>query len=296
MNSKWSGIYCALWTPTDANGELIISAVRLHLAFLKRAGLHGLLALGSTGEFLHLEVAARCRFLEEVARSADGLRLIANVSDIRPKVVAELCRCAKQIGAHAISILPPYFFPVAQSDLVEFFLRAAEAAQLPLMLYNFPDRTGNRIAPESIETIANRVPVAAVKQSGAEFSYHTTLVELGRRHGFDVLTGTDTRLADAFRLGVTGCVSGLSNAVPEPLLQIFSAWQKGQPDSAITAERQMTALGQLVDQLEFPLNVAAVIEARGFNPGAPKSIVSTDTERRYRRLVEQAKAFLAEAE
>ncbi|MBI2948134.1 MAG: dihydrodipicolinate synthase family protein [Verrucomicrobia bacterium] len=285
MLTRWEGIFCALWTPTDENGALLEKTLKTNLEFVVSNGVQGLLALGSTGEFPHLDVSARRKFLEKVLARCGGLPVIANISDIRPGVVAELGRFARAHGTAAVAVLPPYFFPLAQPDLAEFFIRAGEAAQLPLFLYNFPERVGNRISLETIGAVADRVQLAGVKQSGAEFDYHQPLVEMGRRKNFVVLTGSDTRLPEAMGLGVSGCVSGLANAVPDVMREVFLAAREGPSSTEGRAARRMRQLGELVDRLEFPLNVAAVMEARNLSPGPPKSVLSEATKERYRLLL-----------
>ena len=264
------------------------------IEFICAKGVHAILALGSTGEFVHFELEQRKMLLQEILRHAGTTPVIANISDIRPAAVAELGTLARQCGCGAISLLPPWFFAVAQVDLVEFFVRAAEAAQLPLFLYNFPERTGNRISLETIAAVAARVPLAGVKQSGAEFGYHRELVQLGREKNFVVLTGADTRLAEAMALGVTGCVSGLATVVPEPVLEIFNAVKAGQPEQAAVATQRMSALGALMDRLEFPLNVAAAMAARQRPVGHLKCVVSPTTQARYQELVLEIRRLLNE--
>ena len=288
------GIIVALWTPTDEHGQLLRRELEANLEFVRARNVHGIMPLGSTGEFVHFETAQRKEILELVARRISPLPIIANISDVRPAVVAELAAHARQIGCAAVTALPPWFFPLAQSDLVEFFVRAGEAAELPLFLYNFPERTGLRINLETIAAVAERVPLAGVKQSGAEFSYHRELVQLGREKNFVVLTGADTRLADAMALGVTGCVSGLANVVPEIVLEIFNAMKAGAPARAADAIRIMSAFGGLMDKLEFPLNVSAAMAARGRPAGPLKSIVSPATQARYQALVAEVRQLLSE--
>ena len=82
--------------------------------------------------------------------------------------------------------------------MLEFFLRAAEAVDLPFCLYNFPELTGNRIGLETIAAFAERAPMAAIKQSGAEFAYHRPLIRLGHEKGFTVFSGADARLPEVF--------------------------------------------------------------------------------------------------
>lgn len=294
MSLTWEGVFCALWTPTDRRGRLIKSALRANLEFLKGHHLQGLLALGSTGEFLYLEPRQRQALIQSTVEAFGPLPLILNLSDLRPRVVAGLAHFARQSGAAAVSLLPPYFYPVAPPDQVEFFVRAAEVASLPLFLYNFPERTGNRISLGTISAVADRVPLAGVKQSGAEFAYHSALVELGRKKNFVVLTGADTRLPEAVSLGVAGCVSGLANAVPDLVLQsLAEARQRLTPDARL-ASSHLSELAQRISTVNFPLDVAACMEARGLEVGAPKAIISPATQDRYAALVRELRSLFAE--
>lgn len=294
MAPSWNGVYCALWTPTDSNGQLLTDALTSNIDLLKRSGLQGILALGSTGEFLHLDPMLRRGIIERLVALVGPMKLMINVSDIRPSVVASLAEHSGRCGAAAVSVLPPYFYPVAQEDMIEFFVRTGEAAGVPLFLYNFPERTGNRIALETIGAVADRVPVAGVKQSGAEFEYHKDLVRLGQEKGFVVLTGADTRLPEAVTCGVAGCVSGLSNAVPELVLQALAeARQKPDGGKKVAAER-MAEIGRRIPVVKFPLDVAALMEARGLPTGAFKTVVSSTSRARYQKLVEELKVLLKE--
>jgi dihydrodipicolinate synthase/N-acetylneuraminate lyase len=291
MSSDWDGLTCALWTPTDEKGQLLDSALVGNIEFLKARGVRGILALGSTGEFLYLPPAKRKKIIERVAAVVHPMRLMVNISDLDPVVVADLGRFAKQAGAQAVSVLPPFFFPMAQEDLLEFFVRAAEAAQLPLFLYNFPERAGNRIDLETIAAVADRVPLAGVKQSGNEFDYHAQLVQLGRQKRFVVVTGADTRLPEAFSLGVSGCVSGLSNAVPELVLDALESARRGE--TSLAAER-MAEVGRRIQPVRFPLDVAAAMEARGRPVGHHRSVISNTTQTRNEAVRSQLRELFQE--
>jgi 4-hydroxy-tetrahydrodipicolinate synthase len=294
MNKKWGGIFAALWTSTDKEGRVIDQDLQRNIAFLRGHGIHGLMVLGSTGEFLHLDVEARKRFAVRVVELLSPLPAIFNVTEIRPRVVAELARHARENGAAAIALLPPYFYPLAQADLVEWFVRAGEAAQLPLFLYNFPERVGNRIALETVAAVADRTKLAGIKQSGAEFEYNRELVKLGREKNFAVFAGTDTRIAEAMSFGVAGCIGGLGDVVPDLMVEIYNAVKAGTPERAAVASERMKTLGKLVETLEFPLNVAAAIEARGLPAGHPKSVVSSTTQARYQELVGKLRKLFSE--
>jgi 4-hydroxy-tetrahydrodipicolinate synthase len=294
MDFRQDGVFLALWTPTDTEGRLLESDLRVLLRFAASRAIHGILALGSTGEFPYLEPATRRKVLELVAEEARGLSVLANISDIRPRVVADLGRSARGLGLAGVAVLPPYFYRVAQADLVEFFVWAGQSAQLPLVLYNYPERTGNRIELETVAAVADRTPVAAVKQSGSDFEYHRALVQLAREKGFVVFTGGEPQLAEAMAMGVTGCVSGLANAVPELVVGAFDAVRAGRASEVDRFMSRLRELGRLMEWIEFPGNVAAAIEARGLPVGTPKSVISPSTRARYRELVGELRRLYVE--
>ena len=214
------GIIAALWTPTDRDGNLLRAELAKNIGFLKHHGVHGILVMGSTGEFPHFSPDERMRVFELVAELAAPLPVIANLSDVRPRVVADLGRAARRLGLSAVTIMTPWFFPFTQSDLLAHFLRAADASGLPTMLYNFPERTGNRIDLETVAAFAERAPMLGIKQSGAEFAYHEPLIRLGREKNFVVFSGADTRLPEVFALGAAGCIGGLVNIAPELMVHL----------------------------------------------------------------------------
>lgn len=279
------GILAALWTPLDQRGRLLKPALAAHLAFLRERGVHGVLALGSTGEFPRFTLKQRQEVLAAVIELAAPLPVVANISSIRLDEVIAFGRTARRLGAHGVALMPPYFFPVSQADMLEFFLRAADGVDLPFCLYNFPELTGNRIGLDVIAAFATRAKMAAIKQSGGEFAYHRPLVRLGREKGFAVFSGADTRLPEAFSHGAAGCIGGLTNLVPELMVEIFQQFQKGNRPALAIAAARMTAVGRIVDRLTFPLNVAAGMEARGLNPGVPKTVVSAESANHYKGIV-----------
>jgi 4-hydroxy-tetrahydrodipicolinate synthase len=213
------------------------------------------------------------------------------VSDIRPRAAIEIGRHAKALGLPAIALMPPPFFPVSQADMLAYFLHVAEAVGLPVMLYNFPELTGKRIDLPTIAAFAERAPMCAIKQSGGEFKYHPELIALGREKNFVVMSGADTRLPEVFALGAAGCIGGLVNIVPELMIAIERICRQRQPGEVAKPAAAMVEVGRIIDQLTFPLNVAAGLEARGFNPGTPKTIVSPESRGLYAKIVAELVAL-----
>ena len=293
-NVPRQGILAALWLPTDSDGQLLRDELARNLAFLKEHRVNGVLALGSTGEFPQFDLEQRKRALATVAELAAPLPVVANVSDIRPKVVAGLGRFAREIGLPAIAIMPPGFYPSSQADVLAHFLHAADASGLPTFLYNFPELTGTRINLETVAAFADRANIAGIKQSGREFAYHHELVSLARQRKFSVFSGADTRLPEVFALGADGCIGGLVNIAPDLMVHLYQVCKAGAPGGVSPAFERLKQIGAVIDRLTFPLNVAAGMEARGLATGAPKAVVSAESAALYRGIVtELREQFLA---
>lgn len=285
------GVLAALWLPTDASGNILRAELAQNLDFLKRSGIHGVLALGSTGEFPQFDLEQRKDALALVAELAAPLPVIANISDIRPRSVEELGRFARELGLPAVAIMPPGFFPSSQEDMLAHFLHAADRSGLPTLLYNFPELTGTRINPETVTAFATRARMLGIKQSGGEFAYHAELIRLGRENNFSVFSGADTRLPEVFALGADGCIGGLVNIAPELMVHLYRVCREGAPGQVSPAFEQLKHIGTTIDRLTFPLNVAAGMEARGLATGAPKAVVSAASRQIYRGIVTDLRTF-----
>jgi 4-hydroxy-tetrahydrodipicolinate synthase len=289
MASSFSlnGVYSAQWIPVDTKGRLERGQLAEHMAFQRQHGISGILALGSTGEFPFFDLAQRKEILACLVELAAPMPVLANISDIRPGATIELGRYARELGVKAVALMPPMFYPVSPDDMLAYFLEVADAVGLPTILYNFPELTGKRIDLATVRAFADRCPMIGFKQSGGEFSYHRELVALGREKGFVVMSGADTRLSEAFALGASGCIGGLVNIVPDLMVALHRAHSGLEDVDVATVGRRMVEVGTIVERLTFPLNVAAGLEARGFHPGAPKSVVSASSQSIYREVISE---------
>ncbi len=264
------------------------------MGWLKAKGLHGILALGSTGEFARMDYGQREAVLAAVIEAADPLPVIANISSIRLEEVIALGQSAARLGAVGVALMPPPFYPLAQDDILEFFLRAAGGIPLPFYLYNYPEVTGNRIGLEVISAFADQCTMAGIKQSGSELDYHKDLIQLGREKDFSVFTAADPLLGKYLDLGATGCLGGMPNFVPEYMLEIYNASRAKRTDEAAVSASRLAAVGNLLGSLCLPLNVRCAFEARGFDPGAFKTVVSPRTMALYRETLEKVRGVFAE--
>jgi len=115
------GIIVALSLPFDRNGNLMIAALGDHLNWLKACGIHGILALGSKGEFPLLSLDQREAMPEAAHRLADPLPVLANTTDMRAEVTAELGKFARELVLPGVAIMPPLFYPSSEDEQLAWF-------------------------------------------------------------------------------------------------------------------------------------------------------------------------------
>lgn len=292
MSSLYQGIWVALWTPTDEKESLLEEPIRQHLDFLIDSGVTGIVVGGSTGQFPYLTVNTRKHLLQLVRQRVGDHRVMVNISAQRPADVANLATDTSQTDVSAVMLLPPSFYAFSQHDIAHYLTHMAAIAKRPLMLYNFPECVRNNIELDTIKEVSHHVNLVGIKHSGANFDYHIPLIALGRDLGFEVITGADSRLAEALSLGVVGSIGALSNAIPELMVKLHQSFQQGDDVAVDQTTNQITNVHQLMNQLLFPINTAALMKARGFNPGTTKEILSPETQRKYQEVVEALRICL----
>ena len=293
-NGQFEGIWTALWTPTDENGALKKEALDKHLDFLLSRGVNGIALCGSTGQFPYLSVATRKELLHHVVEKIGPNRVFVNISDIRQANVKELAQHANEEKVAAVMLLPQMYYPYEQLDLTTYFVTMAKIANRPLILYNYPECVRNRIEMETIDNVSGEVPLLGIKQSGSDFAYHRQLIDLGRKYGFNVYTGSDTRLQEAFTLGVVGNIGGMSNALPELIVKLYQSFKKNDLVAMKDASDKIAAIGRLLSRVPFPVSIAALMEAKNLEPGAHKEILSPTTLYEYGELVLALRETLAQ--
>ena len=277
-NGLYHGIVAALTIPTDADGNIIKDALKANVDWLVDKRISGFMVLGSTGEFLRFDYPHRQKVVEAVAEANNGrVKLIANCTASNIKETIELANLAKKNKYTGISLMPQFFYPQSQADMLEYFLRCDEKYDLPTLLYNFPERTGTRSGIDVVRSFAASGNMFAMKQSGSEYYYHFDLIEAAREFDFSLFSGFDTRLADVFRIGAAGCIGGLVNIVPEYMYRIYASIKLGVQDDVKTLTERIAFVGKVIDNATFPINVQFGMKARGLETGVPKEFLSKET-------------------
>jgi 4-hydroxy-tetrahydrodipicolinate synthase len=238
------GVIVALLTPVDREGKVDHGALRQLVERVTSRGVTGVSPLGSTGEGYSLGLEQRLAVVDTVAGSVPaGMPVIPGVfAHNHEQAVAEIAAYANH-GGTAVLAAPPGYYPLRAAEQEAYFSRLADAAALPLVMYNIPVYTKVQIAPAVAAALAAHPRVAGLKDSGRDLGYATELLDAVRAAGaaadFSVLTGADTMLVPYLLAGARGTICANANVVPELVIAVYDAVRAGKLDEALRLEGRL---------------------------------------------------------
>jgi 4-hydroxy-tetrahydrodipicolinate synthase len=215
------GVLAALVTPMTSAEKVDLDTLAEMADHLVRKGLHGLIPLGSTGEFYAMSPQERQDVLKVTIKAVDGrVPVLAGANAGSTREVVEYCRQAERLGAQGVMLAPPYYSRPTLNELFEHFRAVNDAIGIPIMLYNYPGRTGVDMTPDFIERLTELDNIRYVKESTGEMERITRLIRTcGDRMG--IFCGCDTLALECFMVGAIGWVGGVANVLPRSHAQLY---------------------------------------------------------------------------
>jgi 4-hydroxy-tetrahydrodipicolinate synthase len=211
-----AGVVPALISPLRRDGRVDEAAVARLVDHVIDGGVSGLLPLGSTGETASLDETARRTILECVVAAAAGrVPVICGVAQSHVSAARVEVEAAARLGADAVLVAPPFYYPMDQATLLAFYRDLAATTTVPILLYNIPQFTKVVAEPASVAMLAREGTIAGIKDSSRDFEYFEGVCiatrELPR---FRIFTGSDTMLLPSLAMGGAGTICGAANVAP----------------------------------------------------------------------------------
>ncbi|HZG85889.1 4-hydroxy-tetrahydrodipicolinate synthase [Paenibacillus sp.] len=261
------GVIPVLITPFTEKHELNEPALRRFVNRFIESGADGLFCLGTNGEFFSLTAEEKIRIVEIVVDETRGrVPVYAGTGGIGTKETAELSERMEAVGADALSIITPYFLPLTQQELISHYKSIASWTSLPIVLYNFPARTGVHLEPRTVAELSSIPNIVGIKDSSGSFDtilqyIHATTPD------FAVLSGSDSLLLWTLAAGGKGGVSGSANVVPALMTAIYARWKNGELPAAKEAQSLLRPLSELYKRATLPSVFKEAMNMMGLNAG-----------------------------
>jgi 4-hydroxy-tetrahydrodipicolinate synthase len=244
-HEPWRGVFPAVTTKFTPNGALDAPACERHFATLVESGVDGLIVSGSLGEGSTLSADEKVE-LVRIARSAAAGRLpvLLTIAEAATARMLDLLRRAEAAGADGVMLLPPMLYRATGDETVAWFLAAADATALPLMVYNNPVSYGIDVTVDMLRRLACHPRLVAVKESSDDIRRVIKIRNaLGGRFG--IFAGVDNLALESCLDGADGWVAGLVNAFPAETVAVWKLARAGRLDEALRLYRWFAPLLEL---------------------------------------------------
>ncbi|WHZ19809.1 MAG: 4-hydroxy-tetrahydrodipicolinate synthase [Rhodanobacteraceae bacterium] len=236
---QFDGIYVPLVTPFDDRGEIDQPKLETLVEAVIAKGVAGIAACGTTGEYYALGDAERTQVLKTVQRVAAGrIPLIAGIGDLSTRRSIERAAEAKALGYDCLLLSPPPYSLPGQDGIRAHFEYAAQHCELPIIIYNFPARTGVNVEFDTVAALARHPKIVGIKESSGNFSQALRMLQAGFED-FEVICGCDDQPVDFFFWGAKGWIAGAGNVFPGEQVALHKAARAGDWDRARALMRAM---------------------------------------------------------
>lgn len=256
----FSGLWIPLVTPLRA-GAVDRPALARLVRRLAADGVAGFVPCGSTGEAAMLDADETDAVLATVLDAGAGRPVIAGVSGVRPETVA--ARVQALAARHALAaflLAPPPYVKPSQGGLVDFYTRVADASPRPLVVYDIPSRTGVRLEPATLLTLAAHPNIRAVKDCSGDRAAAEAVLADGR---LAWLAGNDDEVFDQLARGATGAITASAHLATPRWVALLQAFADGRLADARTLWRGLAPLARAAFAEPNPAPLKAALARLG---------------------------------
>lgn len=290
------GIIPPILTPMNADESINLDAFRSEIERLLAGGVHGIFPVGTNGEAYILSANEKLDLLAAAVDQVKGrVPVYAGTGCISTAETIRMSVEAEKLGVDALSIVTPYFAAASQKELYDHYSEIAKHVNIPIVLYNIPPRTGNKLLPETVAKLGRDVDVimGAKDSSGDVENLKAYIRETREIENFAVLAGNDGNILTGLKEGGTGGIAGRANIWPHAVASIYNYFVAGDLEKAQEMQDGISAL-QRVFKFGNPNTIIKKAAALLGNPVGdcrkPFNYVCDEGIAELMKVLEEAKA------
>jgi 4-hydroxy-tetrahydrodipicolinate synthase len=259
----FSGSMPAIITPFR-DGEIDVEALERLVEFHISNGASAIVPCGSTGESATLTHQEHADVLRLVVKFANGrVPVIAGTGSNSTREAIALTRTAKETGAAAALLISPYYNRPTQEGIYQHYKAVADAAHLPLIVYNIPGRTASKIEATTIARLAELEHIIGLKEATGSLDEVQEVIRLcGDR--IEIYSGDDSLTLPIMAVGGAGVISVIANIAPRQSADMVAACRNGDWSTARRLHYQKLPLIRALTQETNPIGIKAALSMMGY--------------------------------
>lgn len=268
-----SGVYVPVITPFDASGRVDSTRLASVLESLLAAGIHGIVACGTTGEAYALSLEERRAVTARTKEIVNGsVPVLGGVGGMSTDQALDHALLAKALELDGLMVAAPAYCLPTEHELTTHVNTVVAAAGLPTVLYDYPQRTGVSFTTDVLDHLAENPLVIGIKEASGDLERIPVLLE--RYAGaIDVVCGADAAAPEFFDAGIRCWIGGIANLLPQAHVAIsdaaLDAPQRHEVHAAILPILDFIESGRYISKIK------AGMAMRGLDIGAPRAPLAT---------------------
>lgn len=268
---NFDGIFTPIVTPYKEDFKIDFDNLEKTLNYLIRSKVHGIIIGGTTGEYYAQSISERIEILKFAKKIVkDKIPLVAGVGSLRTEDSIFLAKASKDLQYDAILIASPPYSQPTQKENANHALTIDRSVDMPILLYNFPGKTGSEMGKEYLEIVSKSKNFFAIKESsGSPTKLHLLAKEFPQ---IQISCGADDQALEFFAWGARSWVCGGSNFAPKIHIALYEACVL-KKDFVLGKEIMLTLL-PILDLLEnggkFVQSIKFCMEIQGMPVGPPR--------------------------
>jgi 4-hydroxy-2-oxoglutarate aldolase len=287
------GILLPFTTPLDENSEVNAPGLRANLEKWNAIGVTGHVALGSTGERVHLSEREYLDVIRTARESVPThMPFIVGAGQQSTRETVDEVRRVSEAGADGVLVITPSFYRsgMTHDALAKHYMAVADASPVPVLLYSVPQFTNVSLAAETIARLSEHENIVGVKDSSGDILNLAETVRLVPDN-FAVLTGNGAALYPALCAGACGAILAVACIAPRLAVSIYEAFQRGEHEAARSLQQRLTILTRRVPGRYGISGLKAALDMLGYKGGrvrAPLQDASEEARLEIKKALEEA--------
>ena len=266
---NFHGVFPYVVSPLHASGEVNAEVLARLCDDLIKAGVHGLTALGSTGEFAYLTWAQRRRVVQVVLEAAAGrVPVVAGVAATTLVDAVSQAREFERMGCDGILAILESYFPLSEDGIFSYFEAIAQAVALPIVLYTNPNFQRSDLSLPVIERLSHIPNIRYIKDASSNTGRLLSIIN--RVQGrMEVFAASAHIPACVMLIGGVGWMAGPACVAPAQSVQLYDLCRRGDWAAAMDCQRPLWALNQAFAKYNLAACIKGGLELQGYAVGAP---------------------------
>lgn len=266
-----NGIITAMVTPFESSGNIDIKTTEILIEKLIANGVQGIFVLGTNGEFHVIENDMKIKFAKKVVEIvAKRVPVYAGAGGNSTDEVIKLGKQMIAVGVDALSVITPYFVSLKENELYNHYKMIAENLAIPIVLYNIPKNTGINLSFELVSKLSKISNIIGIKDSSGDINNIAGYIDNTSRDEFSVLSGSDSLILKALKIGATGAISATSNLLTTNNVEIYKQFIAGNLDKAEQWQQSLEEFRRILKYASIPSVLKQSLSLSGIEVGVPR--------------------------